>query len=231
MVDVIQFPSVLKISDRSDPLLIQNTRSGGVGMDGGEQIMSPLTGRWEWRVAIPIRNETQARQLRVLKSRMKGRFNYLRMAICDQYRITLKDVGGTYPEPGIPHSDDTLFDDDTGYQNGVTSPVQDDAATNATQITIRASDLNGQLTVGVYFSINEWLYMVDDFEIDGSDYIVTIQPPLREPVLAGAEANFSAVSLWAFAADTTGDIDLQIGRFGTAALNLIEPVGRRLDVT
>jgi hypothetical protein len=230
-VEIIDFPSALKISDRSDPMLIQNTRSGGVGMDGGEQIMSPLSGRWEWRVAIPIRNEMQARQLRVLKSRMKGRFNYVRMSLCDQYRITLKDVGGDYPEPGIPHDDDTLFSDDSGYQNSVTSPVQANAAANATVISIRASDLNGKMAEGVYFSINEWLYLVESFELDGTDYLVTFSPPLREAVVIGEEANFSGVALWSFVSDATGDIDMRIGRFGTAALNFVEPVGRRLDVT
>lgn len=231
MVDVIQFPSVLKISDRSDPLLVQNTRSGGMGIDGTEQVLSPLSGRWEWRVAIPIRTEDQARQLRVLKSKMKGRFNYVRMATCDQYRITLKDVGGTYPEPGIPHSDDTLFSDDTGYQNGVTSPIMSDAPAGSTQITIRASDLNGKMAEGVYFSIAEWLYLVEEFEVDGSNYIVTIQPPLREAATTSSEANFSGVALWSFVSDMTGDIDLQIGRFGVAALNFVEPVGSRLDAS
>lgn len=231
MVEVIPFPSILKISDRSEPMVIQNTRSGGMGLDGAEQVLSPLSGRWEWRVAIPIRNKDQARQLRVLKSRMKGRFNYVRMTLCDQYRITLQQVGGAYPEPGIPHSDDTLFDDDTGYLNSVTSPVQDDASAGATSITIRASDLAGQMAEGVYFSINEWLYLVESFEEDGADYVVTFGPPLREDVLAGAEANFSGVSLWSFVSDTTGDIDMQIGRFGTVALNFVEPVGRRLDAS
>ncbi len=230
-VEIIQFPSVLKISDRSDPLLIQNTRSGGMGIDGTEQVLSPLSGRWEWRVAIPIRNEDQARQLRVLKSRMKGRYNYVRMALCDQYRITLKDVGGTYPEPGIPHSDDTLFDDDVGYQNGVTSPIMVDAAAGSTSIEIRASDLNGQMAEGVYFSISEWLYLVESFEVDGSNYVVTFQPPLRVAASEGDVANFAAIALWAFVSDATGDIDMQIGRFGTAALNFVEPVGRRLSAT
>lgn len=229
MVEIVQFPSVLKISDRSDPLLVQNTRSGGMGIDGTEQVLSPLSGRWEWRVAIPIRTEDQARQLRVLKSRAMGRYNYVRVALCDQYRITLKDVGGTYPEPGIPHDDDTLFSDDTGYQNGVTSPIMADAAAGSTEIEIRASDLNGQMAEGVYFSINEWLYLVESFEVDGSNYVLTFQPPLRQAVTTSDEANFSAIALWSFVSDVTGDIDLQIGRFGTAALNFVEPVGRRLS--
>lgn len=230
MVDTIEWPSALKITDRSDPIFIQNNVSGGMSISGDEQFVSALSGRWEWRVAVPVFTVLQLRELRKLKSKARGRFNYIRIPICDRARITLADVGGEYPDPGIPHSDETTHSDGAGYENGVTSILTADADAGDATIRIRASDLGDGMTSGIFFCLgDDWLYLVEDFELDGTDYVLTINPPIREDVASGGQVDFSASAIWSFGGDATGDIDLQIGRFGVVTIDLIEPVARRFD--
>jgi len=226
MPEIIEFPANLTITDRTDPQLGFNTRSPGVAIDGSEQVISPLSELWRYRVIIPIITKDQARSLRVIKSALKGRFNYLLLRLCDQYRISRKDIG-LPPDGTVMHSDGSTFSDGSGYRLAEPSPpLVEDAAENAVTITVRASDFEGYMTSGVFFSIDYWLYQVDDWELDGANYILQISPPLRGAVAAGTEADFSALSIWRLDADASGNLDLNIGKFGFAELALVEPVGR-----
>lgn len=231
MVDVIDFPPNLKITDRADPQMIPNTRSGGVAMDGGEQLLSSLSERWEWRIAVPILTEDAARSIRVVKSALKGKFNYLRVRMCDQYRITRKDVG-SYDSGVVTFSDGVPFSDESTFAlSSPTSPVMVAAEESSMTLEIHASEFGGYMTAGVFFSVNDWLYQIDNWELDGDNYVLTISPPLREAVAAGDEADFNAVAIWGLTADDVARLELLGGRFGTVDITLVEPVGRRLDAS
>lgn len=253
MPDIVELN--LCMSNRTDPQLSFNTRSGGLAIDGTEQILSPLSERWTFSAEFPIFNPQHARAIRVAKSKLKGRFNYLLLRICDQYRISRKDVGATYPGSSVPHSDGAFFSDGSGYAlASPKSPIMTAAAVNTSRIVVRASDFNGAMTAGVFFDINYHLYHVDDWSfaepsVDGwvlesgewdddgewmtglawdaePAYVLDISPPLREAVTTDDFADFDAKSLWRLASDEEGSLALRIGRFGSVTLNLVEPVGR-----
>lgn len=228
MPQIIEWPDTLKIVDRADPHLAFNTRSGGVSLGGTEQIISPLSERWEWSISTPIRNVETARALRGVKTRLQGRFNYLLIRLCDQYRITRRDVDAFYAGGSpVSHSDGSFFSDGSGYALAEPiSPVVTAAAKNSTGLTVRASDLAGSISAGVFFSVDYYLYHVDSWELVGDNYVLEISPPLREAVAVDAEADFSALSLWQLGTDDAGTTDLRSGRFGLARLSLVEPVGR-----
>lgn len=216
------------MSDRTDPQLSFNTRSGGVAIDGTEQIISPLSERWKFSAVFPIFNEVSARSVRIAKSKLKGRFNYLLLRICDQYRITRRDIGAI-SSGGVPHSDGAYFSDGTGYASASpSSPIMVDAAANAGQVVVRASDFGGAMSAGVFFSIDYYLYQVDGWSLssDGLTYTLDISPPLRKAVPAGSDADFDAKSLWRLEDDDGGPLALKIGKFGSVTLNLVEPIGR-----
>lgn len=228
MVDIVAFPAVLQLTDRSDPMLMQNTRSGGVAINGDEQVLSPLSGRWEWRVTFPVRNAVQVRSLRLFKSRMKGRFNYARLGLCDRYRITMK-AAGLIGGAAVPFSDGATFDDGSIFAAGsLHSPVTVAAAAGAVELRVRASDFGAAMTAGVFFSVNDWLNQIEDLELDGADYVLQLASPLREAVAEGDEIDLGGTALWALAADEAGDIDLRLGKLGMGQLTFVEPVGRRL---
>jgi hypothetical protein len=228
MPDIIDLPANLWFGDRTDPQIIFNTRDGGRGLDGTQQIISPLSQYWRFRAVIPILRKDQALSIRTVKSRLQGRFNYLRARLCDQFRITRKDIGAwSPPSVIIPHSDGAPFSDYSGYALAQPrSPVMAAAAANALTVTVRASDFGGYMTAGVFFSIRYWLYQVDDWELVGDNYVLTISPPLRTEVTTDDEADFAAEALWRLDTDDSGRLDLTGGRFGFVELNLVEPVGR-----
>lgn len=230
MVDTIEL--ILPMSDRTDPQLAFNTRSPGMAIDGSEQIISPLSERWTFSAVFPITDAIAARTIRVIKSRLKGRFNYLLLRVCDQYRITPREIGLTpsNEESGIPHSDGAYFGDGTGYAVGSqpTAAVAAEADANATQIIIAAAPFNGKMTAGVFFDINHYLYQIDGWELseDGETYTLDISPPLRVAITTSDIADFDAKCLWRLENDSEGRLDLRVGKYGAVTLNLVEPIGR-----
>ena len=96
----------------------------------------------------------------------------------------------------VPHSDDALFSDDTGYDNGIIE-IETVGATllRATQMVVNiiaGSDLRG----GEYFSIDHpdlrWrLYRIRTV-IDNGDntWNITFRPPLRADVADGISLDF-----------------------------------------
>lgn len=225
VVDIIELN--LPMADRTDPQLSYNSRSGGLAIDGSEQIISPLSERWRFTAVFPIHNKIGARIIRRAKSKLKGRFNYLQLRVCDQYRITRRDIGAWSDTDPVTHSDGSFFSDGSGYAlTQPKAPVTADALKNSSVVTVRASDFAGAMTAGVFFSINFSLYQVDDWELVGDNYVLQISPPLRANINTEDEADFDAVCYWRLESDDDGRLDLQIGRFGAVTLNLVEPIGR-----
>lgn len=231
MADIIDFSGTgLIITDRTDPMLMSMTRSGGMSINGFEQIVSPLSSRWEWSISIPIFNSIHMRAYRAFLAQMQGRFNYARIRVCDQYRMSRREQGAV---PGgadfsVTHSDDTTFSDGTGYDAAQGSR----RIPNSLPAGARSLKFNPgfDLVPGTFFSLNGWLYQwtkVDEYDVDMSpNRTWHFMPPLREAAAALDEINFDAISLWRLASDDQGGVNLRIGRFGTATLRFVEPVGR-----
>lgn len=227
MPDIIEWPGNLAISDRTDPQLVFNTRSGGVAMDGSEQILSALSSAWKWRIVVPVVRGDQAMAIRVVKSKLKGRFNYLRINVCDQYRISRKNIGAWNPDGDVPHFDGARFSDSTGYSLAQPrSNVTSDAGAGSETLIIDSAPLGDYMTAGVFFSLSDWLYQIDGWTYDGSHYALSISPPLRQNAVAGQEVDFNSRSIWRVDSDDYAPLDLQGGRFGAVELNLVEPVNR-----
>lgn len=215
------------ISDRSDPHLIYNSRGGGAALNGVEQVISPLTAVWRWDCIVPVNNAARARSIRVVKSKLMGRFNYLRTRICDRYRITRRDVGAVYDGSSVPYGDGAFHSDGTGFalaQPATSMLVA--AARSATSIVVLGSPLAGGMTAGVFFSINDYLYQVEEWETDGVAMNIVFSPPLRAAAEEGDTVDFDAKAIWSLEADDTGHLDLRIGRFGAVQLKLVEALGR-----
>lgn len=226
---IIDWPSNLRASDRSDPILIPMNRSGGRSINGMEQIISPLSSAWTWRAVFPIRNVGAARSLRVARSKLKGRLNFLRVHVCDRYRINRREIGAWSELDVESYSDTAYFDDGSGFALAQPSaPVMALAPALSHTVTVRASDFGGAMTAGVYFSIDNWLYHVDAWELVDDTYELTISPPLRAAVTTAMVADFDARSIWKVTDDQAGSVDFASGRFGAVTLVLEEAIERLL---
>lgn len=227
---IIDWPASLRIAGRSMPLLERFTRSAGPGWSGQEQILSALGERWTYRIDVPIHDAPSARSLRTILARLRGRYNYLRIAIHDAYGTSRAAVGAWSALDVVPHSDGAFFGDGSGYAlSEPATSVLADAAEGERRLVVDAGALGDDgLVAGVFFSVDDWLYMVTGVDPSGADAIISFEPALRDDVIAGSEARFSARGLFRLASDTEGDAFLASGRLGTVGLSLIEATGRGL---
>jgi hypothetical protein len=233
MPDVVDWPSGIPISSRSDPFLENFSRGSGVGYTGKEQVVTPTSSRWVWGFDAPINTKPKARLYRTVMSRLKGRYNYLRVPLCDQYRISNREVGAWSDRPKLPHANGVYFANGAGY--AVSQPyanVEIAAERGATVLQIYASTLGPSgMTAGVFISIDDasgkpWLYEIENYFETGASYQLVIQPPLRDDVPTGRRIEFAAVGLFHVETDMAGQIDLAGGKFGVARLSLVEATAR-----
>ncbi len=146
-----------------------------------------------------------------LGARLNGSFRNIVVPIPTDWYGPFPIIG-KLPTPivsGIPHSDGSLFSDTSGYsQATVWGAVRANAALNAGKISIRVYDAKREL-MGDWFSIEHstkgWRAYRDwETEITATgtetvsgatrnytDYTLSIQPPLRQAVSAGARIEFA----------------------------------------
>lgn len=221
MPEIISWPGNLVVTDRSNPMLVSNTRSGGRALNGQEQIISPGSKVWQWQVQVPIYRQDHIRALSILLDTLDGRYGYLMMRMCDTSRITRREMGAVpFSGPGVPHSDGAYFSDDTGYAlaGGSAVPV---GSYNAGASSMLMAGVPA--TGGVPFSINGWMYRVTSIDDDG---VVSFQPPLREAVSTDDEILWKPEVIWRLATDQEGQAFLRLGKFGSVSINLMEPIMR-----
>lgn len=232
MPDIVDFPGGIPRGDRTDPQLIANNRSGGMSINGFEQVIGSLSQRWEWSISFPIFKPYHMRGMRAFLAETQGRFNYVRIRLCDLYRMNRIEMGaipGITGNYSVPHSDGAYFSDGSGYHvAGGMTPISGAIAEGATSMMI---DPGFRIIPGTFFSINEWLYVIRriDDPVEGDPdtmRMIHFSPPLREPASSEDEINFDAVCIWRMATDREGTANLRAGKFGSVTLNFVEPVGR-----
>lgn len=222
----VAWPDILK--PRSISHEIRNAaRSGGPGLEGGEQrVSSPGSIRWQIRYeGIAVNDRAKALAWWSLIDRLRTGEE----VVATIYNMWRAD-GATGPEP-------------------LASAAGAHAA-GAVEMTIAASRLT--LEPGVMFSVGARLYRIsrivsevaslslvdiilsDDrvwsdsaaWTEDGSGgalYTVRLMPPLRQSVADGASLDFVNLKCLCVIDDTaSGDLSLDLGKFGSPALALRE---------
>ena len=193
------------------------SRSGGVSLVGTEQIVASSGGVWRATLgAIPVMTRTKRHAWRALEGQIQGRVNEVLVPV---FSIDQPVMIG-----GIPHSDDTLFSDESGYSQGeVTATFAAAAALRATQITLTV--LGGTVQPGQYFSVGQGRLHVISYlvDTDGDDITVKIWPPLREAVLEDADANFASPKCrMRLTTDDAMAAEFDLGRFASPSVEFIE---------
>lgn len=225
---IIDLPPNLRITDRGDPHLSPLNRSGGQAMNGEEQVIGTGAARWVWNATLLVRNAADARSWRQAKSLLEGRVNYLRTHVCDRYRLNRREIGA-YPFTGeaLPHSDGSFYSDGSGHELEQPNTILTaDAAEGATAISIAAPPLGSYMSNGLFFSIDDWLYQVVGWELEGLEFNLTIKPGLKAAAANLDQVLFDPRALWVVASDDEGQVSLSQGRFGAIQLSLIEAIGR-----
>ncbi|TIX71695.1 MAG: hypothetical protein E5V25_07855 [Mesorhizobium sp.] len=145
-------------------------------------------------------------------ARMNGSFRFINVPIKSDWMGPFPTVNNI-PTPiigGIPHSDGALFSDGAGYSQATVFGTMGAAAgLNAGQITINVFGTSRNLRWSDWFSISHptkgwrayryWeasdpvdvTAVVDGVSYDGSQYLLSLDKPLREAVTAGYRVEFA----------------------------------------
>lgn len=192
------------------PFLRPLSRSGGVSLNGVEQVIASPALRWEFTISVGREfNGETLRQFEALVARMRGRRNVAVISLCDPYRY-----GDQVSPAQEPWSDGTWFTDGTGWAAPGTQPMTTAAAAPVGAETLRTVLTNPrrpQLRVGDFFSVDQRLYRVET--VDGTD--ITFGPPLRVALPAGTVLDTDpARGMFRFATDGEGQRQREFMRWG-----------------
>lgn len=189
-------------------------------VSGVSQVVSSDAGIWKVTYdAVPVFDEQRVKAWRAIANLLEGRLGSILVPITQFYQPVPAGSEPLY-QP-VPHSDDSFFDDDTGYVGRVIDVVTvGSMALRAVSGTV-AVNYAGQIEPGQHFSVGERLYRVRSFNPDTG--AITFRPPLRESVPSGTNLEFDdPVCRMRLATDSEMDLPLDLGRFSFPSVNFIE---------
>lgn len=217
---------------RSGGFYLENqTRSGGVTVLGNEQIVTSPSARWKASFSGPVVNETSVLTWRAFVGGMGGRAGTVLVPRWGIYGPTDQNgrrlnrhgsatLGGTprrqalFDLSGFGQDDEPVF-----------ATLAAAAAVNATQISVNYAEGIDGVRPGQYFGIGQRLYLVTQTwqEDEGEPTQIRFTPWLREGAAAGATVIIDRpVCLMRFAQDQTGELELDMGRWGRGGLEFVE---------
>lgn len=202
------------------------TLAGAASISGGIQAVSSSAGLWKATfAAVVVNTRDHVLCWRALAAILDGRAVPIEVPRCRAFQPIPADSSSLYGT-SIPHSDDTYFDDETGYENRVID-VQLSAAivAGATSAAISIT-YAGTLEAGQDFSLGERMYRLKSVVFAGSAAAaITFSPPSREAVAIGTHLNFdSPVCRMRLATDGEMDLLLDGHRWADPTVNFIEDI-------
>ena len=212
--------------------LMNQSRSGGLSILGNEQVTVAPSSRWGARFGGPVVTEASAQAWRAFVGDMYGRAGTVLVPKWEAYGP--RDANGRRFEElasaqwGNQHRDDGGAFDLSGWgqdDTPVYATLAEAAPLNATQIAVNyAAGIDG-VRPGQYFSIGHRLHLVTQAwqAEDGQPTQIRFTPWLREAATSGTTVNIDRpVCLMRFAQDATGELELDLGRWGQGQLEFVE---------
>lgn len=222
MADPLHWPDVL-VPSVEDWSLRGGTRSGGQTFEGNEQIVASPTARWKASLTIPCYGRDRIPAMRAVIAR--GRSQVWSVGPYERPRA---------PWPIVPIIGGRLTDRTRGSAaTALAFSLATAAALNAATLTIRR-DAGNLLAPGMIFSLGDRLHVIVAVtSADPADRAsglavpgtidVEIRPWLRADLGAGARIEFGRPrGAMRLASDDTGAMELQLSRYGTVTLDLVE---------
>jgi hypothetical protein len=222
MADPLPWPSVLMPSSE-DWSLRGGTRSGGQTFQGNEQIIASPTARWKATLSIPCFKKAQILAMR----------RVIAMGRSQRWFVGPYERGRA-PWPNDPIVGGTITDRTPGApQPALQFALSEAALLNAVQIAIQRNAGNF-LSPGMLLSIGGWMHVLADLvtadpvapgsgQAAPGAIALTIRPWTRVAYAAGTPVEFaSPVTVMRLASDDTGAMELQLSRYGTVTLDLVE---------
>lgn len=203
------------------------SRSGGLSMTGSEQVTVSNSGRWRASMSLPILTEEAVLSWRAFISMMEGRAGTVLVPKWDRYGV--RDMNGReFDQQEVAGYGDGLNFDLSGFGQSdfIHAKLAVPAALGASRLSIIIEDGAGPRP-GQYIGIGQRLHMVQlAWElVEGGPLQVQIWPRLRASApMATPVILDRPVCLMRFASDQTGELELDMGRWGQGGLELVEAI-------
>lgn len=223
--------NILKPQSISVDIAHRNLR-GPSAASGFTQVVSNSAGIWKVTYSdIPVYSASMIKLWRAIDTLAEGQMNAISIPVFDHPRSpnATDELGSNirdFYQNSVPHSDDTFFDDDTGYVSTYT-PVYTTAA--ALSGTVSLSVVKGfpfELEPGHRFSINDRLYQIQRITSQSdTNATFTIRPPLRENVVSGDRLEFDNPRVTVrLTSDSSMFLPLNFNRHSFPPVDFIEDV-------
>lgn len=201
------------------------SRSGGLSMTGSEQVTVSNAGRWRARIEAPIMEEESVLTLRAFLAQMQGRAGTVLVPKWELFGP--RDVNGKRFNHVEATNVDLNFDlSGFGQSEYTHASLSASAALGATRISVTL--LNGEgPRPGQYFGIGQRLYLCQSVWQANVGDPTTIQfwPRLRTAAELGERVILDRpVCLMRLSEDNSGELMLDLGRWGNATLDFVEAI-------
>ena len=212
-MDPIVWPKTLLVPGTVKLALQNQSRGGGAGVAGVEQVVVSPSARWSIAFSgFAIRTREQVKAWRAIEAQADGRANALVVPAYDWARGPVRDqlAGGVSfgSGPFLPSTSSIA--------------TSAGAAINATALSVSWTGPGPE--PGQHFSIGAQLYRVATLASTGANAAtLTVRPWLRGPVGAGVALNFDdPVCLVRLAKDDGLALDLEKWRFASPSVEFLE---------
>jgi len=206
-----------------------STRSGGQSISGSEQITA-MNPTWRATFSGPVVTEESVLSWRAFVGDMNGRAGTVLVPRWEAYGP--RDVNGrrmSYMhaanyENGEPTGGLNFDLSGFGQDEPIHATLAQGAVLNATRISVNLVNGEGPRP-GQYFGIDDRLYLATKVWQVDVDTPTQIQftPWLRAPAAQGARVILDKpVCLMRFANDQTGELELDMGRWGEGSFDFVE---------
>lgn len=201
------------------------TMSGPASISGHSQAVSSSAGIWKFTFGgIAVSDHSEILAWRALAALLEGRMGSVLVPLCrDRQPITDAARAADVWAP-LPHSDDTLFSDGTGYESSSVSVEVDGAvAAGGTSASI-ILHYGGTPEPGHHFSVGDRLYRLKSVSwTSETEADVTFWPPAREAIADATFLEFDdPVCRMRLASDAEMDLPLDARRFAVVDVRFLE---------
>lgn len=207
--------------------IVPRSLAGPTSVSGVTQVVASDAGIWRAVLSsILVRGREAIITYRAIATILEGRLTPILIPRCRAWQPVPDGAvdAGLYDE--VPHSDDALFSDDSGYQStviDVTLASGIAAYTTSASITIGYADT---LMPGQDFSIGERMYRLKSVVYaSATSAAITFRPQLREAAAAGARLEFdNPVCRMRLATDNEMALTLDLRRSAKPTVAFIEDI-------
>lgn len=228
MNQFVRWPPLLRPS-KANWVLTARTKSGGVALNGMEQIVGSPDDLWIGTYEFVIGGDNiglpkKARLWRGLEAVLAGRTRFVVIPTFDVYQL----AGGCDGQGSLAHSDGTFHSDGTGYSgHALMTCVAEDAPVMSSYV-ISYNHASITPEAGVTITIGGWLHTVRRvIPMGGSRHKLEVRPSVRFGVRRGARIIYKPMVLARLGAGDSFVRSMETVRSGSGKLILEEVIDRR----